>query len=163
MQDRSTKLRLISNTSKLKSKQLHIYTWDSVHSHLLKYLSTDRLLSAWYMSIAVVVGSMTPFLNPAHKSVIVPSNRYNNLHVIVLVLTVVDCGNLTDPANGQVTHTAGTAFGQTATYSCNTGYNLVGSSTRTCQGNWSGSVPTCQSMLLKGSFQMCIYTRNIII
>ena len=27
----------------------------------------------------------------------------------------------------------------------NTGYNLVGDSTRTCQatGNWSGSAPTC--------------------
>ena len=37
----------------------------------------------------------------------------------------------TDPANGQVNHTAGTTMGQTATYSCNTGYNLVGDSTRT--------------------------------
>ena len=66
-------------------------------------------------------------------------------------LIVVDCGSLTDPANGQVDHTAGTTFVQTATYSCNTGYNLVGDSTRTCQssGNWSGNAPTCQGMLLK--------------
>ena len=58
----------------------------------------------------------------------------------------MDCGSLTDPANGSVNHTAGTGLGQTATYSCNTGHNLVGDSTRTCQatGNWSGSVPTCQ-------------------
>ena len=58
---------------------------------------------------------------------------------------------MTDPANGQVTHTFATTFGQTATYSCNTGYNLVENSTRTCQavGNWSGSAPTCQGMLLK--------------
>ena len=64
---------------------------------------------------------------------------------IPLILTVVDCGNLTHPANGQVDHTAGTTFGQTATFSCNTGYNLVGDSTLTCQatGNWSGSAPTC--------------------
>ena len=64
--------------------------------------------------------------------------------------TAEDCGNLTDPVNGQVSHPAGTTFGQTATYSCNTGYNLVGDSTRTCQaeGNWSGSAPTCQGMLL---------------
>ena len=61
----------------------------------------------------------------------------------------MDCGNLTNPANGQVSHTAGTTFGQTATYSCNTGYNLVGDNTRTCEagGMWSGSEPTCQSML----------------
>ena len=79
----------------------------------------------------------------------------------------MDCGNLTDPSNGQVNLTAGTTFGENATYSCNTGYNLVGDSTRTCQatGNWSGSEPTCQGMLLKGdlTLHMCIYTRNITI
>ena len=71
--------------------------------------------------------------------------------MILLISTVVDCGSLTDPANGSVTHTSGTTFGQTATYTCNTGYNLVGDSTRTCQatGEWSGSAPTCEGMLLK--------------
>ena len=61
--------------------------------------------------------------------------------------TVVDCGTLDDPDNGQVNHTAGTTFQQTATYSCTTGHNLTGDSTRTCQNNgvWSGSEPTCQS------------------
>ena len=65
----------------------------------------------------------------------------------------VDCGTLTNPANGQVTLTAGTTFGQTATYSCNTGYYLVRGSTRTCQatGVWSGSAPTCKGMLLSWS------------
>ena len=72
--------------------------------------------------------------------------------VTFLILTVVDCGNLTDPANGSVTHTSGTTFGETATYSCNTGYNLTRDSTRTCQatGQWSGNAPTCEGMLLKG-------------
>ena len=72
--------------------------------------------------------------------------------VTFLILTVVDCGSLTDPANGRVIHTSGTTFGQTATYSCNTGYNLTRDSTRTCQakGEWSGSAPTCEGMLLKG-------------
>ena len=66
--------------------------------------------------------------------------------IIYILILTVDCGSLTDPANGSVNHTAGTTFGQTATYSCNTGYNLVGDSTRTCQaeGSWSGSAPTCQ-------------------
>ena len=69
--------------------------------------------------------------------------------VIFFILAVVDCGNLTTPANGSVTHTVRTTFNQTATYSCNTGYNLVGDSTRTCQadGEWSGSAPTCQGVL----------------
>ena len=57
---------------------------------------------------------------------------------------------LTQLTNGQFSHTRGTTFGETANYSCNTGYNLVGDSTRTCQatGVWSGSAPTCQSELL---------------
>ena len=87
------------------------------------------------------------------------SSRCINLHFIFLILIVADCGNLTDPANGQVTLTAGTTFGQTATYSCNTGYNLVENSTRTCQdtGEWSESAPTCQSMLLKGDMVLLSY------
>ena len=65
-------------------------------------------------------------------------------------LTAVDCGPLTDPANGIVNHTAGTTSEQTATYSCNTGYNLVGDGIRTCQakGNWSGNAPTCEGMYI---------------
>ena len=78
------------------------------------------------------------------------SSRCRNLLDVFLLLTVVDCGNLTDPDNGSVNQTAGTTVGQTATYSCNTGYNLVGDSSRTCQaeGVWTGSAPTCQGMLL---------------
>ena len=53
-------------------------------------------------------------------------------------MTAVDCGTLTNPVNGQVSHPGGTTFGQTATYSCNTGYNLVGDSTRTCQATKCG-------------------------
>ena len=61
----------------------------------------------------------------------------------------MDCDALPNPANGQVSHATGTKLGQTATYSCGRGYNLVGDSTRKCQatGMWSGSAPTCQCML----------------
>jgi len=62
---------------------------------------------------------------------------------------VVPCGAPNDIANGQRVY-GGTPGRQTATYSCNTGYNLVGNRTRTCQpgGVWSGSEPTCEGVLL---------------
>ena len=64
-------------------------------------------------------------------------------------LIVVDCGTLPDPVYGQVSHMAKTTLGQTATYSCNPGYKLVGDNIRICHasGDWSGSAPTCQRML----------------
>ena len=41
---------------------------------------------------------------------------------------------------------SGTTYNQTAVYSCASGYNLVGSPTRTCQadGTWSPTVPECE-------------------
>ena len=75
-----------------------------------------------------------------------------HVHVFAYIpcLTAVNCGTLTNSTNGQVSYTAGTTFGQTATYSCNTGYTLVGDSTRTCQstGVWSGSTPICQGVFV---------------
>ncbi len=57
----------------------------------------------------------------------------------------VNCGDLTDPSNGAVNTSSGTTFNMNATYTCNTGYNLIGITPRTCQANetWSGSEPTC--------------------
>ena len=69
------------------------------------------------------------------------------LHVVWLLISpAVVCSTLTQPTNGDVNLT-GTTLGQRATYTCDTGYNLVGGSTRMCQatGVWSGSAPTCQS------------------
>jgi formylglycine-generating enzyme required for sulfatase activity len=60
----------------------------------------------------------------------------------------VDCGALSTPANGSLVTPAGTTFGGTATYSCSSGYLLVGDTTRTCQasGVWSGSAPQCEAV-----------------
>ena len=66
--------------------------------------------------------------------------------------TVVDCGALTDPDNGQVSATTTTYTG-TANYTCNTGYNLVGVDQRNCTaaGTWTDGEPTCQSENYKNS------------
>ena len=59
-------------------------------------------------------------------------------------ISIVSCVDLTDPANGQVVE-SGFTPASTATYTCNSGYQLVGDSPRTCQdnGQWSGTAPTC--------------------
>ena len=67
-----------------------------------------------------------------------------------------DCGSLPGPANGRVEFT-GTTEGATATYSCDSGYRLEGSSTRTClSSGWSGTAPSCEFIFLHmpGS---CVY------
>ncbi len=55
-----------------------------------------------------------------------------------------DCGGLSNPTDGSVSYSQ-TLEGYTATYSCNSGYQVSGSSSRTCQSNavWSNSAPTC--------------------
>ena len=57
------------------------------------------------------------------------------------------CGLPDIPSNGGVDTSAGTSFGDIARYSCDTGYTLNGLAERTCQadGQWNGSVPTCES------------------
>ena len=69
-----------------------------------------------------------------------------NMISIPLSLTVVDCGTLTAPTNGQVMLMA-TTYTSTADYTCDTGYNLVGVNQRTCTsaGTWTDGEPTCQS------------------
>ena len=74
--------------------------------------------------------------------------------------TAVDCGSLATLFNGVVDTSSGTTFMMTATYTCNTGYNIVGSESRTCgasgtsgattpsDGVWSPAAPVfCESML----------------
>ena len=60
------------------------------------------------------------------------------------------CPELSAPANGIVSVT-GQRSGDTATYTCNSGYDLVGSEVRTCQpsGMWSGFEPSCAGKRLK--------------
>ena len=55
------------------------------------------------------------------------------------------CPTLTDPENGVVSVPRITV-NSVATYTCNSGYNLVGDAQRVCMANgqWIGLVPVCQ-------------------
>ncbi len=77
-----------------------------------------------------------------------------------LYTVAVDCGSLSDPGNGTVNAPTTTFMNTAATYNCNTGYNLTGDMTRTCQANvtWSGTAPTCESTFhLLCTLRICLY------
>ena len=73
---------------------------------------------------------------------------------------LVNCSSLTNPNNGvincSIRDDGVPSYEDTCSFTCNTGYELTGSETRTCQSdrNWSGSNVTCR----KGNhlFVLCI-------
>ena len=69
---------------------------------------------------------------------------------MILHFYVVSCPLLTDPNNGVITCSLGDdgvpSYEDTCSFTCNNGYELTGSDTRTCQsdGSWSGSDNVCR-------------------
>ncbi|XP_077971175.1 sushi, von Willebrand factor type A, EGF and pentraxin domain-containing protein 1-like isoform X2 [Styela clava] len=61
-------------------------------------------------------------------------------------LTVISCDPLEAPSNGKIICTGGFDFQSTCTFSCGVGYEMQGSSSRTCQENqeWTGEATICQ-------------------
>ena len=64
-----------------------------------------------------------------------------------MCLHLVSCPELSAPANGMVS-----VSGRTATYTCDSGYELdltSGGGSRTCgaDGMWTGSAPTCAGII----------------
>ena len=72
----------------------------------------------------------------------------------VCIFTLVTCSSLNDPNNGMINCSLGDdgvpSYEDTCSFTCNTGYELAGSDTRTCQSNggWSGSDVIC----IRGSY-----------
>ena len=58
--------------------------------------------------------------------------------------TLVQCPALENPADGMVSVT-GNSSGDTATYICDSNFDLLGVSERVCEddGQWSGEAPMC--------------------
>ena len=67
---------------------------------------------------------------------------------IFSLLILVDCGSLSNPANGRVAVPATTVESK-ASYSCRFGFKLIGNVVREClsSGSWSGLAPTCRGEL----------------
>lgn len=76
-------------------------------------------------------------------------DNWNSVILASISFSVADCG-ATIP-NG-IVEIASTTF----TYTCATGYNLTGPSTRTCHANgtWSGSGPSCESKYFSVSHRL---------
>ena len=66
----------------------------------------------------------------------------------IVCLAGIDCGDPGTPTNGQLSLSS-TTHNSVVTYTCDVGYTLQGSDSRTCQssGQWSGSVPQCSGTL----------------
>ena len=81
-------------------------------------------------------------------------NLIDNLPLSALVVT---CSLLPIPTNGRRSNSRRN-YNDRVSFSCNTGYNLRGSSSRTCQstGLWSGIQPTCDSK--RRHIRLCHYS-----
>ena len=69
--------------------------------------------------------------------------------MITLLILLVPCQSLSNSSNGMINCSLGDdgvpSYEDTCSFTCNTGYKLTGSDTRTCQsdGSWSGSDAVC--------------------
>ena len=84
--------------------------------------------------------------------------RYVVIPLLCMSFSIgVSCGQPDAPSNGAVNTSDGTSFGDVARYSCGAGYTVNGPTERTCQADrqWSGSVPTCESEILKWTILLC--------
>ena len=68
----------------------------------------------------------------------------NAVMILILLYYLAQCPVLTSPDKGMISCT-GNEFGDTCTITCDDGYELSGSETRTCQddGAWSGTDAIC--------------------
>ena len=77
----------------------------------------------------------------------------NNVASIITFTADIRCDNLSTPSNGEITSCSsgrvGVGYeGDTCSFTCNTGYELTGSDTRTClsDGSWNGLPVSCTIM-----------------
>ena len=71
-------------------------------------------------------------------------HEFTVLYCLLFFSVAIRCSWLSDPKNGKIQRNRN-SFGSTVRFSCSPGYNLVGSTERTCQitGKWTGTHPMC--------------------
>ena len=98
---------------------------------------------------------MPPTPIPIYSSIVCKPSKAESalfvcrVEVIAFSSLLVPCSSLNDPNNGMISCSLGDdgvlSYEDTCSFTCNTGYELTGSNTRTCQsdGSWSGSDDVC--------------------
>ena len=78
-----------------------------------------------------------------------------------IVSFISECPALSSPDHGQVTPGGSVPYPDTVNYTCNSGFNIIGETTRNCQsdGSWSGTDPTC---IEKGIILFYWHSRSIL-
>ena len=78
---------------------------------------------------------------------------------------LVSCPSISDPTNGVIVCSLGddgvASYEDTCNFTCNTGYELTGSESRTCQsdGSWSGSIAMCT----RSEYHLYTYVRTYLL
>ena len=76
-------------------------------------------------------------------------SEYRFFYAMIMYLLLMSCPSLSEPSNGMINCSLGDdgvpSYEDTCSFTCNTGYELTGSESRTCQsdGSWSGSNAVC--------------------
>ncbi|CAI8024982.1 Sushi repeat-containing protein SRPX2, partial [Geodia barretti] len=96
-------------------------------------------------SLRVVVDDTVDPSLMVSNLVVDASRGTTQVRILGDIVGVVECPTLNDPDNGNL-NLSGNSLGDTAEYTCNTGYNLMGESISTCgaDSQWSGNPPVCE-------------------
>ena len=95
-----------------------------------------------------IISSIDTVLKGCHSLLHV---KWREMHLVFFCLIAANnCSDPGPPTNGQRS-LSGTTYNSIVTYTCDVGYILQGSNSRTCQpnGQWNGSMPECNGTSYK--------------
>ncbi len=80
---------------------------------------------------------------------------------------IVSCDAVNAPLNGIIVNMGQGTYGDSVSFSCNTGYMIVGNESITClaNGSWSASTPLCVNIppAMSSGMHVCTCTMNVIV